>query len=192
MTRRRRMGGSPARRSARSWSGSSFSTTLTGRWSANGAATTTDWASASSSGRCFIGLFLPDPLDVPPEVVDYLAGQLGIADASSVKRYAERQSTQWEHAAEIRQAYGYRDFTDDGPQQEIRAFIAARAWTRTEGQRALFDQSVAWLRGQKILLPGASILARLVSEVRNSEQDRLHQVIASAAADADRAAPAAG
>ena len=75
----------------------------------------------------FIGLFLPDPLDVPPEVVDYLAGQLGIADASSVKRYAERQSTQWEHAAEIRQAYGYRDFTDDGPQQEIRAFIAARA-----------------------------------------------------------------
>jgi len=115
--------------------------------------------------------------------VDYLAGQLGIADASSVKWYAERQSTQWEHAAEFRQAYGYRDFTDDGPQQEIRAFIAARAWTRTEGQRALFDQSVAWLRGQKILLPGASILARLVSEVRNSEQDRLHQVIASAAAD---------
>jgi TnpA family transposase len=137
----------------------------------------------------FIGLFLPDPLDVPPEVVDYLAGQLGIADASSVKRYAERQSTQWEHAAEIRQAYGYRDFTDDGPQQEIRAFIAARAWTRTEGPRALFDQSVAWLRGQKILLPGASILARLVSEVRNSEQDRLHQVIASAAADADAGLP---
>jgi hypothetical protein len=122
-------------------------------------------------------------------VADYLAGQLGIADASSVKRYAERQSTQWEHAAEIRQAYGYRDFTDDGPQQEIRAFIAARAWTRTEGPRALFDQSVAWLRGQKILLPGASILARLVSEVRNSEQDRLHQVIASAAADADAGLP---
>ena len=42
---------------------------------------------------------------------------------------------------------------------------------------------MAWLRGQKIPLPGASILARLVSEVRNSEQDRLHQVIASAAAD---------
>ncbi len=117
-------------------------------------------------------------------------GNSGIADASSVKRYAERQSTQWERAAEIRQAYGYRDFTDDGPQQEIRAFIAARAWTRTEGPRALFDQSVAWLRGQKILLPGASILARLVSEVRNSGTGaRLHQVIASAAADADAGLP---
>ena len=51
---------------------------------------------------------MADPLDVPAVVVDYLAGQLGIADASSVKRYAERQSTQWGHGAEIRQAYGYR------------------------------------------------------------------------------------
>jgi Domain of unknown function (DUF4158) len=137
----------------------------------------------------FIGVFLADPLDVPAEVVDYLAGQLEIVDASSVKRYADRQSTQWEHAAEIRQAYGYRDFTDDGPQQAVRAFIAARAWTRTEGPRALFDQSVAWLREQKILLPGASILARLVSEVRNAEYDRLHGVMASAAAEADAGLP---
>jgi TnpA family transposase len=137
----------------------------------------------------FIGLFLADPLDVPAVVVDYLAGQLGVADASVVKRYAERQSTQWEHAAEIRQAYGYRDFTDGEPQQEVRAFIGARAWTRTEGLRALFDRTVAWLRGQKILLPGASILARLVSEVRTAESDRLHEVIADAAADVDARLP---
>jgi Domain of unknown function (DUF4158) len=45
-------------------------------------------------------------------VVDYLAGHLGLADAASLRRYTERQSTQWEHAAEIRQAYGYRDFTE--------------------------------------------------------------------------------
>jgi Domain of unknown function (DUF4158) len=137
----------------------------------------------------FTGLFLGDPLDVPAVVVDYLAGQLGIADASSVKRYAERQSTQWEHAAEIRQAYGYRDFTGDGPQEEVRAFAAARAWTRTEGPRALFDQSVAWLRERKILLPGPSALARLVSEVRAAESDRLHGVMASAAARADAGLP---
>jgi Domain of unknown function (DUF4158) len=98
----------------------------------------------------FPGMFLAGPLDVSAAVVDYMAGQLGLADASSVKRYAERQSTQWEHAAEIRQAYGYRDFTDDGSQQEVQAFTGARAWTRTERPRALFDQPVAWLRGQKI------------------------------------------
>ena len=137
----------------------------------------------------FLGMFLADPLDVPPVVVDYLAGQVGVADASSVRRYAERQSTQWEHAAEIRQAYGYRDFTDEAPQQEVRAFIDARAWTRAEGPRALFDQAVAWLREQKVLLPGASILARLVAEIRVAAADRLHEVIAAAAAAADPELP---
>jgi hypothetical protein len=36
------------------------------------------------------GLFLEDPLAVPWPVVDYLAEQLGIGDASQVKKYAER------------------------------------------------------------------------------------------------------
>ncbi|GGV70247.1 hypothetical protein GCM10010294_28220 [Streptomyces griseoloalbus] len=40
----------------------------------------------------YVGRFLgEDPLAVPWEVVEYLAGQLGIADASCVKRYAERR-----------------------------------------------------------------------------------------------------
>jgi hypothetical protein len=69
----------------------------------------------------FIGMFLADPLDVPAVVVDYLAGQLGVADASSVKRYAKRQSTQWEHAAEIRQVYGYQDASRD----KVTAAVAA-------------------------------------------------------------------
>jgi hypothetical protein len=42
----------------------------------------------------YIGTFLgDDPLAVPWEVVDYLAGQLGIEDASFVKSYAERRMT---------------------------------------------------------------------------------------------------
>jgi len=34
----------------------------------------------------YVGRFLEDPLDVPWPVVEYLAGQLGIADTSCVKR----------------------------------------------------------------------------------------------------------
>nr|WP_307866479.1 DUF4158 domain-containing protein [Rhodococcus opacus] len=37
-----------------------------------------------------LGMFLPDPLDVPPELVDCLAAQLGIDDPSCVKRYTDR------------------------------------------------------------------------------------------------------
>ena len=137
----------------------------------------------------FLGTFLADPLDVPAAAVDYLVAQLGVADASCVKRYAERQATQWEHAAEIRQAYGYRDFADPEARRELRAFVDARAWTRSEGPRALFDQAVAWLREQRVLLPGVSVLARLVAEIRNDAADRLHALMASAAAQFRRGSP---
>jgi len=41
----------------------------------------------------YIGRFLADPLEgVPAEVIDFLAGQLQIADPSCAKRYAQRQS----------------------------------------------------------------------------------------------------
>jgi Domain of unknown function (DUF4158) len=47
-----------------------------------------------------------DPLDVPWSAVEYLAGQLEVADPSVVKRYTERQKTAYEHSWEIRAAYG--------------------------------------------------------------------------------------
>ena len=36
----------------------------------------------------FLGTFLEDPLDVPWAVVEYLADQLGVPDASVIKDYA--------------------------------------------------------------------------------------------------------
>jgi hypothetical protein len=57
-----------------------------------------------STVRC-LGKFLADPLDgVPTEAIDFLAGQLGIADPSCVKQYALRPQTHREHAAKIRNA----------------------------------------------------------------------------------------
>jgi hypothetical protein len=56
-------------------------------------------------------------------VVEYLAAQLGVADVSVVKRYAERLPTQHEHARELRQAYGYRDLSDPGAMAGLREFM---------------------------------------------------------------------
>ncbi len=60
----------------------------------------------------FVGRFLEDPLDVPWPVVEYLAAQLGIADASVVKAYVERVKTPYEHSWEIAEALGYRQCAD--------------------------------------------------------------------------------
>jgi hypothetical protein len=56
-----------------------------------------------------LGTFLADPTDVPVEVLDYVAAQLGIADPSCppcLTAYREREMTRLAHAREIRDAYG--------------------------------------------------------------------------------------
>lgn len=93
----------------------------------------------------FLGAFLTsDPLEVPWSVIDYLAGQLGIGDASVVKRYTERQMTPYEHAWEIQAARGCRDFSDPQASAQLREFMAGRAWTHAEGPLALFGQTAGW------------------------------------------------
>ena len=62
----------------------------------------------------YLGTFLNDPLDVPTEVIDYVAGQLGIEDPSRVKRYTERRPTRFEHQEEIRRAYGAAGLRSSG------------------------------------------------------------------------------
>jgi len=137
----------------------------------------------------YIGLFLEDPLAVPWPIVEYLADQLGIGDVSSVKRYTERQMTVYEHAWEIRDAYGYHLYEDPGWGRKFRTFLHGRAWTHAEGPVALFNQAVGWLRRHRVLLPGVSVLARQVSEIRTIAEKRLHAAVAKAARRADPALP---
>jgi len=82
--------------------------------------------------------------------VDYLAVQLGVVDASVVKRYTEREKTAYEHAWEISRAYGYRDVTDGAAVAGLREFTDGRAWIHAEGPMALFGQAVAWLRRHRV------------------------------------------
>ncbi len=51
------------------------------------------------------------------------------------------------------------------------------------------NQAVGWLRRHRVLLPGVSVLARKVSEVRAVAEKRLHATVARAAHRADAALP---
>lgn len=90
----------------------------------------------------FLGTFLSDPLDVPTAVVDYVAVQLDIADASCIKRYAERAKTPWDHQQEIRAVYGYTDFAAEQVQSGLSEFVAGRAFTHAEGGGA--GRTLTW------------------------------------------------
>jgi len=139
----------------------------------------------------YVGMFLEAPLDVPWVVMDYLAGQLGVEDPSCVKRYIERQMTPYEHSWEIRDVCGYAGYEDREWGRRFRTFLHGRAWTHAEGPVALFNHAVAWLRRNRVLLPGVSILVRQVSQVRTIAEKRLNTTVMRAAQRADRSLPAA-
>lgn len=116
-------------------------------------------------------MFQDDPVDVPAEVVDYLAKQLDIADASVLKTYGERENTRLDHVRELRRVLEYQEFA--GAEAELRVWVDARAWTTGEGPKALFDAAVGWLRERRVLLPGVTTLTRLVASVREAANQRL-------------------
>jgi hypothetical protein len=97
--------------------------------------------------------------------------QVGVADPSQVKQYTERTKTRFDHQWEIRRVYELREFTD--VEAEFAGWVAARSWTSGDGPKAIFLDGMAWLRERKVLLPGATTLARLVAKVRDDTTRRL-------------------
>ncbi len=120
----------------------------------------------------FLGTFLADPTEVPAEVAATLARQIGVLDPACLGRYRDGKA-RWHHAAEIRHAYGYREFADPAAQWRLLRWLYALCWTGTDRPTALFDQATAWLVTHKVLLPGASVLERTVARVRSRANSRL-------------------
>lgn len=107
-----------------------------------------------------LGMFLADPLDVPPELIDYLAEQLGIEDSSCVKQYTERENTKLEHAWEIQREYGLTPYAD--VESELAAWVADQAWMTGDGPKAMFAGAVEWLRTRQALAARERPVAREV------------------------------
>jgi hypothetical protein len=135
----------------------------------------------------YVGRFLTDPLEgVPTEAVDFLAGQLGIADPSCVKRYSQREPTHREHAGKIQKALGLKDFAE--VEAELAVSVGRRAWVTGDGPKAIFVDALRWLREHDVLLPGASRLARLVAREREAATRRLWQTLYAALTEQQRLA----
>ncbi|MDQ2815927.1 MAG: DUF4158 domain-containing protein, partial [Actinomycetota bacterium] len=127
----------------------------------------------------YIGRFLADPLEgVPAEVIDYLAGQLGVTDPSCAKKYALREPTHREHAGKIQKALKLKDLAQ--VESGLAAFAGGRAWVTGDGPKAIFADAAAWLRERDVLLPGVSALARLVARERDAATKRLWDTLYAA------------
>ena len=55
--------------------------------------------------------------------------------------------------------------------------LDGRAWTHAEGPVALFEHATGWLRRNKVLLPGVTVLARQVAAAREAAEARLYEAL---------------
>jgi uncharacterized protein DUF4158 len=127
----------------------------------------------------FLSTFLVDPTLVPSGAVRHVAKQLGIEDdpAPLLAQYA----TAWqarEHSREIQRLYEYRDFAEQPQHFQLIRWLYTHAWLTAERPIVLFDLVTKRLVERRVLLPGVSVLERLVASVRDHAANRLWRRLA--------------
>jgi hypothetical protein len=88
-----------------------------------------------------------------------------------------------EHQWEIAREFGYRDFAD--AERELAGWVDDVAWTTGLGPNAIFVDAIRWLRDRRVLLPGVSVLARIVAREREQGLDRIRSAGLSARRERD-------
>ncbi|WP_409468684.1 Tn3 family transposase [Streptomyces sp. HC307] len=133
----------------------------------------------------FLGAFLDNPEDAPAEVVAYVADQLG-HPASVLAGYGSER-TRFDHRQAIKDAYGYTDLKGDAWWKLVR-WLWDRCWSGNERPIALFDLATLHMVEKKVLLPGATVLERLVSSIREHTNRKTWRTLAAQPDAAQRAA----
>ena len=118
-----------------------------------------------------------------------VAYQLGIEDPGVLAGYRD-MPVRWRHTAEIRDRYGYRDFAAQPGRFAVTAWVYRQAWAGEVAAPVLFRAARRQLPARRILLPGHSMLMRLVATVRERATHRVHSRLARAAGPELRAASA--
>ncbi|MGB3544171.1 Tn3 family transposase [Rubrivirga sp.] len=135
----------------------------------------------------FLGTFPADLNEVPAVVVHAVGNGLGVPDPEAdFARYLRRDSARREHAAEIQGRYGYTTFGDPSESFRMVRWLYARAWLAAERPSVLFDLATARLVERKVLLPGVTVLARLVARVRARASDQVYEALARLPTDDQR------
>jgi len=122
----------------------------------------------------YLGTFVSDFGDVPEIVINYVARQLKI-ETIDLTHYGNISSNKsfWTHTQEIRQNYKYRDFTEQPFHLRLARWLYSRAWISAERPSVLFDLATARCVENKILLPGVTVMERLIAQVRDRASIRL-------------------
>lgn len=142
--------------------------------------------SAMLTGVRFLGVFPGAADEVPRSVLETLREQLGLGKAVSLDGYFEGRS-RVRHLAAIRARFGFTDFGDDARARfRVTRWLYALCWSGDDRPGPLIDRAAAWLIANKVLLPGVTVLERLVASVRDRARTRLWKHLVASLSDPQR------
>ena len=134
----------------------------------------------------FLGTFLSVPTQVPAVVVQTLAQQLRLPAEAWNGRYT-RPNTLHDHQGQLVVYLGFHAF--DGRQAfRLTRWLYAQVLTSTVRPSVLFDLATAHLVAQRVVLPGVTVLARLIARVRERTGQHLFRQLRTRLTPAQQAA----
>jgi TnpA family transposase len=113
---------------------------------------------------------------LPKDLLAHVCGQLDV-EVPLFLSYPQRRSTRQEHIDRIRQYLGLRPFTESDP-ETVKAFIdeQVRAGARLH---QLLPHTEKRIRQQHIVLPGVTVLEKLIATARTEAEEKIFQEIGS-------------
>jgi TnpA family transposase len=124
-----------------------------------------------------LGSFLDNPTEIPEDIVLYVSKQLGI-DIKALAKYSTGRTIR-QHTQEIKKTYGYHDFSDQPYHWRLIRWLYNQLWYTNDRTGILFELAVSMCISLKVLLPGATVLERLISKVKERVTTRLWGKLAS-------------
>ena len=120
------------------------------------------------------GRFLNQVHDLSPHIINYLGQQLDLPPSLAVE-VPERKATYTDHRQNIMAYLGFQRF-DGHAQEQLETWIEqqARLGMLPDG---LFQQAETHLLAQRVLLPGPSVLERLIIHVCSTVHGELFETV---------------
>jgi len=120
------------------------------------------------------GRFLTQIHDVSPRIINYLGGQLALPPSLTVE-VPEREATYLEHRQNVLKHLGFQRF-DERAQEQLETGLEPQA-QRGALPDELFQQAERHLLDQRILLPGPSVLERLIIHLCSQVHIQLFEAV---------------
>ncbi|MCE5222279.1 MAG: Tn3 family transposase [Clostridium sp.] len=112
--------------------------------------------------------------NIPESVLDYISEQIKVSP-KELELYAQRENTRLEHLQEIRELYGFKNYTDQHTQCLIQTLLPYAI--ENDNVINLIKLSINEIRRQKVILPGITTIEKVVSEVIAKADEEFIEIV---------------